>query len=332
MSLEAVCGQLVMTGVGGRGVLDQSSRLLLREVPAGAVVLFGFNVPEEASDLPAALEQAQTLARSTGAGIPLFVAIDHEGGEVFRFKRGVTVLPSARTLGERGMRAAEEAGAAAGRELRSLGVTLNLAPVVEALDLRNGGFLRTRAFSPDPVRAGELAAAFLSACQGQGTAAAAKHYPGNGAVDPHYEHPVVDSSLADIEARYDPPFRAAVRAGAAAVMLSHARFPALDPELPASLSPAVISRLKDTLGFRGIVLTDDLAMKALSGGGGVGPAAVAAVRAGADMVMASGGRCARQAYEALLSAVREGGLPEDRVRDAAARILEQKLRFGVLPE
>lgn len=330
MSLEAACGQLVMTGIGGRGVLDQPTRMLLAELPAGAVVLFGFNVPPSAPELKPALEQVQELARGAGAGIPVFIAIDHEGGEVFRFREGVTSIPSARVLGERGPEAVSGAGAAAGRELRALGISLNLAPVAEAWNARNGGFLGTRAFSADPARAGILAAAFLSAQQAEGTAATAKHYPGNGAEDPHSTVPVVEASLREIEEFYDPPFREAVKAGAAAVMLSHARFTTLDPALPASLSPAVIGRLKGELGFRGIVLTDDLTMKALSGEGGVGAAAVSAVRAGADMVMASGGRGALEAYRALLGAVRSGELPEARVRDAASRILTQKIRFGLL--
>lgn len=330
LSLEAACGQMIMTGIGGRGVLDQPTRLLLSELPAGAVILFGFNIPPRAGDLRPALDLAQEIARGSGAGIPLFTAVDHEGGEVFRFREGVTRLPSARALGDAGPEAVAKAGATAGRELGALGINLNLAPVAEAWDARNGGFLGTRAFSADPAEAGTLAAAFLTALQAEGTAAAAKHYPGNGAEDPHKAVPVVDASRETIASFYDPPFRRAIEAGAAAVMLSHARFPALDPDAPASLSPAVIGRLKGDLGFRGIVLTDDVAMKALSGEGGAGAAAVAAVKAGADMVMASGGRIAREVYRALLDAARTGELPESRVRDAAARILAQKIRFGLI--
>lgn len=331
MDDRSLCGQLVMTGISGKGVLSKASRALLEEVPVGAVILFGYNVPEEASGLVPELEEAQTLARASASGIPLFVAIDHEGGEVFRFKRGVTVLPSARELGERGPAAAREAGATAGRELKTLGVSLNLAPVVEALDGRNAAFLKTRAFSGDPGKAGELATAFLAGQQAQGTAATAKHYPGNGSSDPHAFVPKVDVSLEELGERFDPPFRSAIEGGVSAVMLSHARFPALDPELPASLSGAVIARLKETLGFRGIVLTDDLHMKALSGEGGVGEAAVRAVLAGADMVMTSGGQGAREAYGALLAAAAAGRLPRDRLTDAATRVLTQKLRFGLDP-
>lgn len=328
LSLEAACGQLVMTGISGRGVLDQSSRLLLSELSAGAVVLFGFNIPTEARDLKPVLDQVREAARTAGAGIPLFIAVDHEGGDVFRFREGVSRLPSARALGDAGPEAVSRAGAVAGRELKALGINLNLAPVAEAWDARNGGFLGTRAFSADPERAGALAAAFLSAQQAEGTAAAAKHYPGNGAEDPHKTVPVVRVSLQEILEFYELPFRRVVEAGTAMVMLSHAVFPALDPDAPASLSPAVIGRLKGELGFRGVVLTDDLAMKALTKEGGA--AAVSAVRAGADMVMASGGRVAREAYRALLEAVRNGGLPEERIRDAAARILAQKIRFGLI--
>jgi beta-N-acetylhexosaminidase len=331
MSPEALCGQLVMTGITGRGALSQASRMLLADVPAGALILFGFNVPEEARDLVPELEQAQALALRTGAGIPLFVAIDHEGGEVFRFKRGVTVLPSARVLGEEGPDAVRAAGDVAGRELHALGVSLNLAPVVEARDVRNVEFLKTRAFSADPRVSGELAADFLAAQQARGTAATAKHYPGNGSADPHASEPVVNVTREEIEKKFEPPFRAAVAAGVSTVMLSHARFPALDPDVPASLSPIVIGRLKNTLGFQGIVLTDDLSMKALSGEGGVGEAAVRAVLAGADMVMTSGGQGARLAYNALLSAAKDGRIPKDRLVDAAARILTQKLRFGLKP-
>ena len=159
LSLEAACGQMIMTGIGGRGVLDQPTRLLLSELPAGAVILFGFNIPPRAGDLRPALDLAQEIARGSGAGIPLFTAVDHEGGEVFRFREGVTRLPSARALGDAGPEAVSRAGATAGRELGALGINLNLAPVAEAWDARNGGFLGTRAFSADPVEAGYLAAA-----------------------------------------------------------------------------------------------------------------------------------------------------------------------------
>lgn len=331
LSLEAACGQVILTGIGGRGALDPASRLLLQTVPAGGIILFGFNVPEDAADLRPALDQAQTEARGSGAGIPLFVAIDHEGGDVFRFKRGMTVLPSARTLGQAGGQAAARAGATAGRELRALGVSLALAPVVEASDDLPGSFLETRSFSTDPAEAGRLASAFLSALQAEGTAAAAKHYPGSGAEDPHTAAVAVTADLKEIKDRYDQPFRAAIGAGAAVVMLSHSKFPALDADAPASLSPAVISRLKEELGFGGIVLTDDLSMKALSGQGGIGESAVRAILSGADMVMTSGGRDAREAYFALVSAAKEGRLSERRLRDASARILTQKLRFGLLP-
>ncbi|HSV55514.1 MAG TPA: glycoside hydrolase family 3 N-terminal domain-containing protein, partial [Magnetospirillaceae bacterium] len=128
LSLEAACGQLIMTGIGGRGVLDPATLALLSDLPAGAVILFGFNVPPRAADLKPILEVYQEAARASGAGIPLFVAIDHEGGVVFRFREGVTRLPSAKALGEAGLKAVKEAGSTAGRELKNLGISLNLAP------------------------------------------------------------------------------------------------------------------------------------------------------------------------------------------------------------
>lgn len=327
MDDEELLGQLLMIGVDGVSRLSQASLEQLRAVRPGAVLLFGYNV----SDRPEALAALTAQIRSAAVvrGLPPFVAIDHEGGSVYRFKGGLTRLPSAKALGAAGDDAARASGRAAGSELLALGVTMNLAPVVEALSDTNRAFLVDRAWSTEPVAAGRLAAEFIGACQAQGVAACAKHFPGNGSADPHVALPVIGAAKAELERQYYEPFRQAIQGGVAAIMLSHTLVQAIDRAAPASLSARVIAELTGRLGFAGIVLTDDLVMAALSRSGGAGAAAVTALTAGADMLMVSGGPAVESVRKAVRAALADGRLPRERLVDAATRIVAQKLRFGL---
>lgn len=327
MGDDELIGQLLMIGVAGVSHLAPSSLQQLNDVRPGAIILFGYNVstvPQDMAALTAAIREAAAVR-----GLPPFIAIDHEGGSVYRFKGGLTRLPSAMVLGAAGIQAASAAGAAAGSELRALGITLNLAPVVEALNASNRAFLVDRAWSTDPAASGRLAWSFAAACQSQGVAACAKHFPGNGPADPHAALPVLGAASAELDAEYLEPFRPAIRGGVSVIMLSHAVVPALDPSAPASLSAPVVAALRERLGFRGIVLTDDLVMAALSRAGGPGVAAVAALSAGADMLMVSGGPAVDSVRTAVRAALADGRLPRARLEDAAVRIVAQKLRFGL---
>ncbi|HQO66605.1 MAG TPA: glycoside hydrolase family 3 N-terminal domain-containing protein, partial [Spirochaetales bacterium] len=329
---EGLVGQLMMIGVEGVGRPSNASRLILERIRPGAVILFGFNVdddPRSVASLAGAVRDACSVDTARIRSLPPFVAIDHEGGGVYRFKGGLTRLPAAATMGLAGAAAASAAGSAAGTELRALGVTMNAAPVVEALNEANRGFLAGRAWSDDPAEAAKLSASFIVSCQRGGAAAVAKHFPGNAEVDPHRGLPVLTASRAVVEGAYLAPFRAAVNAGVAAIMLSHAIVPAIDPDRPVSVSPKAVAILKGELGFSGIVLTDDLQMAALDGYGDPGLSAVAALAAGADMVMLTGGRTALGARDAILAALADGRLTRARLRDAAVRVIAQKLRFGL---
>lgn len=346
LSDEELVGQTLIIGVEGRKSLSNGSRSIVKTIKPGAVILFGFNVAEDprsmalltadlraagglgSRELSANGNPAATGAPSGAATVEPFVAIDHEGGPVFRFKSGLTRLPSARTMGRAGLAAAGVAGTIAGSELRALGIGMNVAPVVEALTELNRDFLADRIWSATPEEAGTLSAAFIEACQKEGTAAVAKHFPGNARADPHRDLPVLQISRQELDEVYLPPFRAAIEAGVSAIMLSHVLVPALDRKVPVSVSGAAIGFLKKDLGFRGIVMTDDLQMAALAGLGGVGSAALAAMSAGADMLMVSGGRTALDVHAAMLRALGDGTLARKRLEDAAVRIIAQKLRYA----
>ncbi len=327
LSDSELVGQVMMTGVHGMSGLSSTSRSILIDLKPGAIILFGYNISPEPRLLASLTADIRSAAMVVG--MPPFVGIDHEGGSVYRFKAGLTRLPSAASMGKAGERAAFVAGDASGSELRALGVTMNMAPVVEASSDANRAFLSDRAWSSDPECAGRLATAFISASQARGVAAAAKHYPGNAATDPHATLPVLDASRAELEELYETPFRMAITGDVSAVMLSHALVPILDDILPVSLSPAAIDRLKRRLGFKGIVMTDDLHMAALSGLGGTGATALAALVAGADMLMVSDEAVALDVHAFLIGALGDGRLKRSRLEDAVTRIMIQKLRFGL---
>jgi beta-N-acetylhexosaminidase len=327
LSDRELAGQLIMTGVDGAGRIPASSRKLLADLLPGAVLLFGYNIPADPLELGILEEDLRRLV-PPGALMP-FIAVDHEGGSVFRFRSGLTRLPAAETMAKGGIEAASLAGRIAGTELASLGISMNLAPVFEALDSHNAGFLGSRAWSSDAGTAAALAAAFASACQAAGVAAVAKHFPGNAAVDPHYGLPVLDISLDELESRYLRTFASAVAADTAAVMLSHVIVPVVDPDLPFTLSAAGIALLRENLGFTGIIMSDDLAMAAISGDRTSGLAALMALDAGVDMVMVSGIRQAVQVRDSIAGAIGTGQLKRAALEESASRIMSWKLRLAL---
>lgn len=323
MSIDDLAGQLLMVGVSGKGALDDWNRQYLEELCPGAFVLFGFNIAEYPWDLRLLTDELIHISGS----IPCFIAIDHEGGQVFRFRGGLTKIPFPFEIGERGASAARLAGMISAKELLPLGINMNLAPVVEALDNRNSAFLGKRAWAGDYKNSASLASAFLAASQELGLASVVKHFPGNAAADPHRGVSILDAGWNELSSNHIDAFRTAIEHEPAAILLSHAIVIALDGENPVTLSELAISYLKDELGFTGIVLTDDILMAALGAEKKGEENTVAAIKAGADMVMVSGGSSTLKIKAAIIDAIHSGELPEERARDAAARIILQKLRF-----
>ncbi len=328
-----LAAQVLMVGVDGSSELSDKARRFLADLHPGAVLFFGYNLNSSMQVLSDFTDSIYEAAQVSGLGP--FIAIDHEGGTVFRFQSGVTKLPSARSIGAGAdaKRRAARAGSIAGGELRALGISLNLAPVVEASAGPAAEFLQWRAWSADPARSGELAGVYLGACQKQGTACAAKHFPGTAGADPHSSLATLDVDRAAFESLYLRPFRQALKANPAVVMMSHVVVPCIDPKNPAPLSQLLVSRLlKGELGFDGIVLSDDIVMKALSGAGSMEQRVVAILAAGTDMVMVSGGVSVRSLHSAILDAVADGSLDPARLKDAAFRIVRQKIAYGLADE
>lgn len=300
---------------------------LVNQLHLGGVVVFDSNVSSAAA-LGSALRRLQ---RESDRPWPLWLSVDQEGGIVTRVDDGVTPFPNPMALGATDdVDLTERVAAVSGHDLARLGFTANLAPVA---DVTTPGdvTIRARAFGGTVPLVSRHARAYQRYLWESGLVPVVKHFPGHGAAtdDSHLTLPTVPASLASLRRAGEAPFARLVAAGVPAVMVGHLRVPALDPRLPASLSPAVIDgELRRHLGFDGLVVTDALDMGAITGGSFRRSPAVLTLLAGADVVLMPAN--AASARAAIIDAVRADVLPRTRLEQAAARqialLLEQQQR------
>ncbi|MEX2291217.1 MAG: glycoside hydrolase family 3 N-terminal domain-containing protein [Mycobacteriales bacterium] len=256
------------------------------------------------------------------AGRPLIVSTDEESGRVAVTRKIVGAGPSPRRLARQGTpEQVREYAAEIGGRLADVGIDVDLAPLLDLDDGPYSGIIGDRSFSADPQKAAEYGLAFSAGLADAGVTPTVKHFPGQGRsrTDTHAEADVVDATVEELRTTDLLPFQRAVDAGAPVVMLNHLGYSALDPDLPASLSPKAYALLR-AMGFQGVAMTDSLGMGAVNLRWDFPEAAVRAVEAGADAVLATDGNQAERMRDALVAAVRSGRLPEERLTEAAARV------------
>lgn len=224
-----------------------------------------------------------------GLGRPIIFAIDHEGGNVVRFSRDVTAFPSPAALGRlHSPKIAYAVGREMALELSALGINFNLAPVLDVAGVSYNPGIGIRSFGRDPVLVSKMGRSFIRGLQDHGVWACAKHFPGMGdaVLDPHIVIPEINASLKNLKRRHWPPFVKAIESDVAAIMTSHVRYPQLD-SLLATFSPVIVNGfLRKELGFKGLVISDDLSMGAVaSGRDSVSDAAVRSFCAGHDLLI-----------------------------------------------
>ncbi|GHT57957.1 glycosyl hydrolase [Spirochaetia bacterium] len=340
-----LASQMIMAGVDGKARLSVDMKFILGQCPPGAIMLFRYNLDTPKNEVKNFLDECREFVAAETGGIPPLIAVDHEGGSVHRFGPGVTQLPAAafwaeqaKTAGREGaLSALEEASFQSGKEIRDLGITLNLAPVAETLNSDNSRFLGERSFGAESQFTADAAAAFIRGMDRAGIGCTIKHFPGNTGTDPHEASAVLRKNREEL-AEMAAPFASLIKnEKVSAVMVSHILVPAWDSENIGSLSPAVIGDwLRGELGFTGIVLADDFSMAAAvntprASSSRLSPeaAAVRSLAAGADMVMAWPPNI-RQIHRAILAALADGSLSRERLREAAARIIAEKIRLGLM--
>lgn len=319
-----LAGQLIMIRLFGTG-LDEDTAAFIRANRIGGACLFRQNMTD------AAQLTAFTGALRDAMGPNALIALDQEGGAVVR-SLWVPPPPSAMALGAADDPAlARAVGAAVARAVKSMGFNWNFAPV---LDLNNNPLnpvIAERSFGADPRRAAEIALAWMDGSRSEGVACCVKHFPGHGDthVDSHRDLPTVDKPLAELERFEFAPFRAALPT-APAVMTAHIVYPALDPDSPATMSRAILTGLlREQWGYEGVIITDGMDMHAIAHRYGAGQAAVNALLAGADMVMAIGSRETQEAtLDAIAAAIDDGRLP---MHEVQARIGRLARLAGVYP-
>ncbi len=331
LSQEQKVGQLLMVGFGGKEMGPEIERLL-RRFHVGSVALYTRNVRS--------LEQVSKLIRDVrrvmADEVQPFVALDQEGGNVIRVRSGVAVLPGAMTLGAtRDPVLAFLAGQSHAVDLRLVGFNMNLAPVLDTNHNPRNPVINVRALGDSAALVAYLGTAFVRGQQYGGLITVAKHFPGHGTTehDSHFALPRIQLSLEQMLETEMTPFSRAIDAGLDAVMTAHLQMPSVDPDgTPTSLSRRLITGLlRERLGFNGLVITDDLEMRAISETRGVGRAAVQAILAGADIVMVIWTpRRKRETYQALLKAARDGTISAERLDASVRRILQFKARHGIL--
>jgi beta-N-acetylhexosaminidase len=266
--------------------------------------------------------RALTAGLRQRAGRPLLVSTDEESGRVAVTADVVGAGPSPRRLAQSGTPDdVRQYAAGIGAALADVGIDLDLAPLLDLDDGPAGGIIGDRSFGADPTTAADYGLAFSAGLADAGVRPTVKHFPGHGrsTTDTHATTEVVEAPLPELQATDLLPFQRAVDAGVPVVMFNHLQYRALDPDLPASLSPRAYALLRD-MGFTGVAITDSVGMGAVNLRWDFPDAAVAAVTAGADAVLTTDGNQAARMRDALVEAVASGRLPEERLSEAAARV------------
>lgn len=319
-------GQLFMVGFLGTSVTPDLAAFL-KDYKPGGVILFSRNLEsiEQIVQLTNDLQQCSPKS-------PLLISIDQEGGRVSRLPKGFTIFPPCEVIGQ--CHSGELAYAAAStvaKELKAVGINMNMAPVLDVNSNPDNPVIGDRAFSSSADTVGEMGLITAAGLQDAKVVGCGKHYPGHGDTnaDSHKELPVVDAPRERLEAVEFPPFRRAAAAGIATMMTAHVLYRALDDQLPATLSPAIITRLlREQMGYDGVVLTDDLEMHAIVDHYGPGDAAVRAVLAGCDVLLICKERDREvAAFEAVEKAVASGTIDMARLDQSVARIQRVKQRY-----
>lgn len=341
LSLEEKVGQLLMVHFHGEAV-NRDAKALVQETGVGGIIYYnwanGLCAPEQVHSLS---EGLQELALENPVAIPLLIAVDQEGGVVTRLSQGFTLFPGNKALGMTGDPSLAAAAALSmGRELRTVGVNMNLAPVVDVNSNPHNPIIGIRAFGDEPGSVVSFGREALKGYRDAGIIAVLKHFPGHGdvAVDSHEALPVVHKSLERLSQEELLPFME-LAAAADAIMTAHILVPALDPDSCTTFSQKSLSYLRDTIGFQGCIISDSLVMKGAKQTLSIDEVAIRALNAGCDILLLGGRllsgeevgkeltiRDIQHIHRSIVDAVARGDISEARIDEALDRVLTLKKR------
>jgi beta-N-acetylhexosaminidase len=330
LTLEQAVGQRLLLAFSGKDRPSTEILEALREYrPAGITLFRSLNL-DEPSQVLHLTQTLQEAARAAGLP-PLLIAADQEGGQLVAIGGGTTPLPGNLALGAAGSPdLSRQAGEVLGRELAAMGINVNYAPCCDVIANPENSVVGTRSFGEDPGMVAAMAAAQVKGFQAAGVAATAKHFPGHGdtPTDSHHALPIVPHALDRLRRVELPPFVACIDAGVRLVMTGHLALPAIDgrSDLPATQSAAIMQGLlRADLGFAGVIITDAMEMRAIPQSESLGPEAVRAAAAGADLLLLNADPSdQRLVHTSLLNALHQEILDARQVMESARRILALK--------
>jgi len=326
MKLAELVGERLVIGIPGTEITPEIVRHF-QELHAGGLILYriNFDSPPQMQKLIADLEEA--------LGRKLLVTADHEGGRVIMFRDGITVFPDNLAVGTAGKIAyARQQGDIEAKELRRLGIDVNLAPVLDVLTEAYSPNIGIRSYGQDWRLVAEMGAARIAAMQQGGLSACVKHFPGKGhaPVDAHLGLPVIGSTWEEMRQVHLKPFVKAMHTGVDLVMSSHPYYPKLDPDPKkiATFSRRIIyETLRQELNFKGVIASDDLEMGAIAAICPIGAAGILAAQAGHDLLLVCHDlKAQKEVYHGLLEAYRRKQLPRQELEESVERIKRLKLK------
>lgn len=319
-----------MAGLKGAS-LDKDAEDLIRNHRVGGFILFGRNF-ENPRQLVGFINDLQNLALSQPDGAPLFISVDQEGGRVARLKEPFTEYPCAGVLGiAKSEELAYKFGQSLAGELSAVGINMDFAPVLDVNSNPANPVIGDRAFSDDPEWVARLGSAFIRAFNDKGILPVGKHFPGHGdtSVDSHLELPYVKKDAGSLENIELLPFGQVFKKGLDAVMTAHVIYPAWDAKYPATFSEAILGKiLRKKLGFAGLIISDDLEMKAIADNFSLESIPALGIQAGLDVFLVCHDTDKiRTLHDLMVKEAEGGGAVKESVRQSSNRIAEIKARM-----
>jgi beta-N-acetylhexosaminidase len=318
---ESRLAELILFGFKGLELEAETRRFLKEEAPAG-VIHFAHNYESPAQ----MLELNQSVQELSPTDLPFWISVDHEGGRVQRFRKGFTKLPEAALYAQSDSpQLLFEISQHVARELAAVGINLNFAPVADLQTNPKNPVIGKRAFGESAEEASRWVTAWVRGHLKENVQPCVKHFPGHGdtSVDSHFALPKVDTPLELMRTREFLPFQKAFKSGCNFVMSAHIVCPDLDPERPATLSEKILlPLLRQELRFTGVILSDDMEMKAIADHFGDELAPGLAIRAGCDALLYRSEEKARIGLDGLRKALHNGSLAPERILDAVRRTSE----------
>lgn len=329
LSLEEKVGQMIFAGIKGKVITNETKKIISTD-QVGGIILFKDNLKNshQSVTLLNALKEENIKNK-----VPLFLGVDEEGGRISRLPE-LTKLPTNEDQGKRNDASLSyDIGKLLGKELSAFGFNLDFAPVLDINSNPDNPIIGDRSFGNDAELVSELGLQMMKGIQSEQVISVVKHFPGHGdtAVDSHKELPIIQKGLKDLHALELIPFTRAVEHGAEVIMVAHILLPKIDTTYPASISEEIITDvLRGQLGYKGIIITDDMTMKAILNNFEISEAAVSAVKAGNDIVLVAHDYAkVKKAKDAILQAVESGEITEQRIDESVKRILSIKKKYNL---